>query len=69
MNIADFIFQLLHIHNHPTFFVLIPLCSPYTPSINCAHLSTNYENTFGDYINFSTNYAHNSNDYANIPND
>ncbi len=31
MNVADFIFQLLHIHNLPTLSILIPLHFPRTP--------------------------------------
>jgi hypothetical protein len=69
MNITNLMFQLFHIHNLLTLFVLTPLHSPYTPSIDYAHLSIDYENTFGDYTNFSTNCAHNSDDYANTPND
>jgi hypothetical protein len=66
MNFVDFIFRLFHIRNFPTLSILTPLCSPYTPSAKCAHLSTNYENKYGDYTNFSTDYAHNSNDFVNI---
>ncbi len=62
MNIVDFIFQLFHIHNLPTLFVLTPVCLPCTPSIDYANLSTNFENTFGDCTDFFTNYAHNSDD-------
>ncbi len=69
MNVADLMFQLLHIHNLLTLFVLTPLHSPYTPFIDYAHLSTNYENTFGDCTYFSINCAHNFDDYANTPND
>jgi hypothetical protein len=67
MNVANFIFQLLYIYNLPTLFVLIPLRSPCTPFADCAHLSTNYENTFGDYIDVSTNSTHNSDDCVNTP--
>jgi hypothetical protein len=69
MNVANFIFQLLHICNRPTLNVPTPLHSPCTPSIDYAHLSTNYENTFGNYTNFSIDYAHNFDDCANIPDD
>jgi len=69
MNVIDFIFQLFHIRNRPTLFVLAPLHSPYTPSINCAHLSTNFENTSSHYTNFFANYTHNSNGCVDTPND
>jgi hypothetical protein len=59
MNVVDFIFWILHIRNLPTLFVLIPLCLPCTPSTENAHLSTDYENTYGDCTNFSVDYAHN----------
>ncbi len=61
MNASNFIFQLVHIPNFPTLVVLTPPRSPYTPSVNYAHLST-------DYINFFTNYANKFNDYMNTPN-
>jgi hypothetical protein len=64
MNVANFIFQLLHIPNRLTLFILTPLHSPCTPSIDCAHLFANYENTFGASTNFSADYALNSYDYA-----
>jgi hypothetical protein len=48
---------------------LSPLHSPYTPFANHAHLFINYDNTFGDYADFSTNFAHNFDDYVNTPND
>jgi len=66
MNATNFIFQLVHIHNLPTLIVLIPLCLPCTPFANYVHPSTNYENTFGDCIDFSTN---NSNDCVSAPDD
>jgi hypothetical protein len=69
MNIVDFIVQLLHICNRPTLSILIPFHSPYTPSVDYAHLSTNYENTSGECTDFFVNYAHNSDDYVNTPND
>jgi hypothetical protein len=69
MNVVGLIFQLLHICNLPTLFILIPLRSPCTPFASYAHLFTNYENTFGDYIDFSIDYAHNFDDCANTPND
>ncbi len=69
MNVTYFIFQLLHIRNLFTLYVLTPLHSPYTPSANYAHLSANCEDTSSNYINFSIDYAHNSNDYANTPDD
>jgi hypothetical protein len=62
MNVTNFIFQLLHICNHPTLCVLTPLRSPYTPSAD-------YENTSNDYTDFLVDCAHNSYDYANTPND
>jgi len=69
MNVTNFIFQLLHICNHPTLNVSTPFHSPCTPSIDYAHLSTNYENIFGNYTNFSIDYAHNFDDCANTPDD
>jgi hypothetical protein len=69
MNVAIFIFRLLHIRNLPTLFVLIPLHSPYTPFANYAHLFVDCLNTFGDYIDFSVDCAHNNDDYANTPYD
>jgi hypothetical protein len=69
MNVTYFIFQLPYICNLPTLFVLTPLHSPYTPSVDYTHLSTNYENTSSDCIDFSIDYAHNSNDYVNTPDD
>jgi hypothetical protein len=69
MNVIDFIFQLLHIRNLLTLFVLTPLHSPYTPFVDYAHLYANYENTFNDCINFSIDYALNSNDYVNTLDD
>ncbi len=69
MNFVDFIFRLFHIRNFPTLSILIPFRSPYTPSAKCAHLSTNYENTYGDCTNFSIDYAHNSNDCVNTLDD
>jgi hypothetical protein len=52
MNVADFIFRLLQICNLLTLFVLIPLHSPCTASIDCAHFSIDCESTYGDYIDF-----------------
>jgi hypothetical protein len=69
MNNVNFIFRLLHIHNIFKIFVLIPLRSPCTPSVDCAHLFAYYENTFGDYIDFSIDCAHNSDDCVNSPDD
>jgi len=69
MNVANFIFWLLHIRNLPTLFVLIPFHSPYTPSIDYAHLSTDCENTSTDYINFFAYCAHNYEDCANTLDD
>jgi hypothetical protein len=54
MNVANFIFWLLHIRNHRTLFVLTPLLLPCTHSINCAHLFVDYENTFDDCTNVFT---------------
>jgi hypothetical protein len=51
MNIAEFIFRLLHIYNIPTLFVLTPFHSPFTRFADYAYLSPNYENTTGDCIN------------------
>jgi hypothetical protein len=62
MNIIDFIFWILHIHNRLTLSVLIPLRLPYTPSIN-------YENTSNDCTKFLVDHAHNSNDCASTPDD
>jgi hypothetical protein len=69
MNIANFIFQLLHICNLLTLFVLTPFCSPYTPSNDYAHLFADYENTFGDYMDFFADCAHNYDNCANAPDD
>jgi hypothetical protein len=66
MNVAYFIFWLLHICNLLTLSILTPLHLPYTPSIDCAHLSVNSENTIDDCTEFSANYAHNFDDFANI---
>ncbi len=73
MNVTDFIFSLFHIRNFLTLSTLIPLRSPYTPFVGCAHLFTDYENTYGDCTNFfadCTNFfvdcAHNSDDCVNI---
>ncbi len=54
MNVINFIFQLLHIHNLLTLVVLTPPCSPCTPFVDCAHLSANYDNAYADCIDFST---------------
>jgi hypothetical protein len=76
MNTTNFIFQLLHIFNLLTLVVLIPLHSPCTPFVDCAHLSTNCvnsytncDNTFVDYINFFIDCANKSNDCANTLDD
>jgi hypothetical protein len=77
MNVADFIFRLLYITNLLSLNVLSdPLRSPYTPFVDCAHLSTDYvnsctdyDNTFVDYINFSTNYDNKYDDCVNTLND
>jgi hypothetical protein len=69
MNVANFIFRLLHIHNCPTLSVLIPLHLPCTPFVDYAHSFLDCENTFSDCINFSTDCAHNFDDCANTPND
>jgi hypothetical protein len=76
MNVANFIFWLLHIHNLSTLFALIPFHSPCTPFANYAHLCVDYENTYGDYTDFSANYvdfsvdyAQNFDDYVNTPDD
>jgi len=65
MNIANFIFRLLHIHNLPTLIVLTPPCSPHTPSANFAHLFIDYVNSFDDCDNTSTNYTNFFTDCAN----
>jgi len=76
MNDINFIFQLLHIHNFPTLVVLTPPHSPCTPSIDYAHLSADYFNSFAKYdntsidcIDFSTNHANKFDDYVKVPND
>jgi len=69
MNAPDFISWLFHICNLPTLIVLIPFCSPYTPSIDYTHLSTNYDNTSVDCIDFSTDYANKYDDCVNVHND
>jgi hypothetical protein len=60
MNTANFIFQLLHIHNLPTLVVLTPPCSPCTPSDDYTHLSINYVNSFVDYFNKSNDCVNTS---------
>jgi hypothetical protein len=57
MNIAEFIFWLLHIYNTPTLSILTPFHSPFTPFANYAYLSPNYENTTGECINFFVDLA------------
>jgi hypothetical protein len=69
MNVANFIFRLLHIRNLLTLFILTPFCSPYTPFTDYAHLSIECENTSGNYIDFSPDYAHSFNDCANTCDD
>jgi hypothetical protein len=69
MNVAKFMFQLLHICNLLTISILTPLHSPCMLSTNYAHLFVDYENTSGYYTDFFINYAHNFNDYANTFND
>jgi len=69
VNVADFIFWLLHIRNLLTLSLLTPLCLPCTPFVDCAHLSTDCDNTYGDYTNFFVDCAHNSDDCANTLND
>jgi hypothetical protein len=61
MNVIDFIFQLLHIRNLLTLFVLTPLHSPYTPFVDYALNSNDYVNTLDDRVNIAVNLA-------NIPN-
>jgi len=51
MNIAEFIFQLLHIYNIRTLSILTPFHSPFTPFADYAYLFPNYKNTTSDYIN------------------
>jgi hypothetical protein len=69
MNIAYFIFQLFHIRNLLTLYILTPLHSPCTSSTDYAHLSTDYNNTFDDYTNFSIDCAQIFYDCVNTPND
>ncbi len=69
MNVTNFIFWLRHTYNLPTLPILTPPCSPYTPFVNCAHLSANYDNTSTNCIDFSTHCANNFDDCANILND
>jgi hypothetical protein len=76
MNAANFIFWLFHIPNLPTLVVLTPLCLPYTPFANRAHLSVeffnalaDYDNTFVNCTNFFAHYANKFDDYANTPDD
>jgi hypothetical protein len=69
MNVANFIFRLLHIHNLLTLSVLTSLRSPYTPFASRAHLLVDCDNTSTDYIDFSVDCAHSSKDYANIHDD
>jgi hypothetical protein len=73
MNVVDFIFQLLHIHNLCTLIVLTPFHSPCTPSTNnCAHLFIDYVNssidcinTYVDCINLFAERGNKSDDCAN----
>jgi hypothetical protein len=65
MNVANFIFQLLHIHNLPTLYVLTPFCLPCTPFVDYAHLTTKCENTYGDCIDFFVNCANTHDDQTN----
>jgi hypothetical protein len=76
MNAIDFIFQLFHIPNLLTLVVLTPPHLPYTPFIDCAHLSANCVNSFIDcddtFINCIVqplNYASKFNGCTNTPND
>jgi len=69
MDVANVIFQLLHISNLPSLVVLTPIHMPCTPFVDCAHLSADYVNSSTNYIDFSTNYANKSDNYTNIPND
>jgi hypothetical protein len=69
MDVANFIFRLLHIFNLPSLAILTPLHTPYTPSIDYAHLSTNCVNSYVDYIDFSIDCGNKSDDYVNMPND
>ncbi len=69
MNVANFIFRLLHICNLPTLVVLTPTHLPCTPSINYTHLSTYNDNTFVDCTNFYVDCANKYDDCVNMPND
>jgi hypothetical protein len=69
VNIANFIFWLFHICNLSTLSVLNPFRSPYTPFVDCAHLSVDYENTSANYTNLSIDYAHNFEDCVNTLDD
>jgi hypothetical protein len=69
MNVTYFIFRLLHIHNHPIFSVLTPLCLPYTPFVNYARLFVDCEDASGDCTDFSIDCAHNSDDCVNTLDD
>jgi len=69
MNVADFIFWLLHILNLLTLIVLTPPHSSCTPFVDCAHLFVDCINSFVDCDNTSTDYANKSDDSTNIPND
>jgi hypothetical protein len=76
MNTTNFIFQLFRIANLLLLTRLISPCSPYPPSINYAHLSSDCvnsskdcDNTFAACIDFSTDCANKSDDYANTHDD
>jgi hypothetical protein len=69
MNIADFIFRLLHIRNLLTLVVLTPTHLLYTPSANYTHLLAYYDNTFVDCIGFYVDYANKYDDCANMLDD
>jgi hypothetical protein len=40
---------------------------PYTPSVNCTHLSTYYDNTFTNCTNFYVHCEKKYDDYVNMP--
>ncbi len=68
MNIADFIFRLLHICNLPT-LVVTPTHLPCTPFANYTHLLAYYDNTFVDCTNFYVECANKYDDCVNMPDD
>jgi hypothetical protein len=75
MNVANFIFWLLHIRNLCTLVVLTPPYLPCTPFVDYTHLSidhvnssANYDNTYVNCIDFSIDLANKYDDCVNTLN-